>query len=358
MDKRRVEFISIAKAIGIILVVTGHCIKGQVGNFIYLFHMPMFFMISGYLYKSLELKNVQGFIVKKIKTIYGPYVLWNLIFLLTHNLFFEIGFYKEGELSLQKVDSWFVFLKDFFGIFMMTHMEQVTAPTWYLRVLFVASILYALLDIILKNHNRFRTMIGALLYGLSFVYYYTKPVNNSVVIYSVLICMALFFLEMGRIYKKYEIEKIYNPVIIVASFLTLFVLNKYGHINIVSLEFENPLYLMVVSLLGTYMIFGISKVFSSKSNYIKRAMIYVGDHTMIILVLHCFVFKLVNVIYMVTMKDQDALYQISNATTFVWAIVYIISGVAIPLIVELGTGKLKVYLRCKKRCKLIENITS
>lgn len=56
MTKQRVAFLDYAKAIGIILVVLGHVINTQ-GNilpsgkivlqYIYSFHMPLFFIISG-----------------------------------------------------------------------------------------------------------------------------------------------------------------------------------------------------------------------------------------------------------------------------------------------------------------------
>ena len=50
----RKAYIDILKGILIILVVVGHAVKGDtaVHQFIYWFHMPAFFMVSGYLYKE------------------------------------------------------------------------------------------------------------------------------------------------------------------------------------------------------------------------------------------------------------------------------------------------------------------
>lgn len=50
--KERETYIDIAKGIGIILVVIGHLhgINHIIHDFFYLFHMPLFFIISGYLY--------------------------------------------------------------------------------------------------------------------------------------------------------------------------------------------------------------------------------------------------------------------------------------------------------------------
>ena len=58
-DKSRNNFISIAKAIGIILMVVGHSgCPAIINSFLYIFHMPLFFILSGFFYKSKNLKDV------------------------------------------------------------------------------------------------------------------------------------------------------------------------------------------------------------------------------------------------------------------------------------------------------------
>lgn len=43
----RDHLIDVAKGIGILLVVFAHIYKGSCTDFIYLFHMPLFFYLSG-----------------------------------------------------------------------------------------------------------------------------------------------------------------------------------------------------------------------------------------------------------------------------------------------------------------------
>lgn len=53
MEKKRIDYLDIAKGIGIILVLVGHISKNdEINRFLYLFHMPLFFIISGMLYKE------------------------------------------------------------------------------------------------------------------------------------------------------------------------------------------------------------------------------------------------------------------------------------------------------------------
>ena len=61
-NQTRNNYISIAKAIGIILMVAGHSgCPALINNFLYLFHMPLFFVCSGYFYQDIrditKLKN-------------------------------------------------------------------------------------------------------------------------------------------------------------------------------------------------------------------------------------------------------------------------------------------------------------
>lgn len=54
--RKRIEWIDIAKGTAILAVVIGHTLgpyNGQFfGSLIFAFHMPIFFMLSGYLYHS------------------------------------------------------------------------------------------------------------------------------------------------------------------------------------------------------------------------------------------------------------------------------------------------------------------
>ncbi|AMR33835.1 hypothetical protein A0256_21535 [Mucilaginibacter sp. PAMC 26640] len=89
----RLNWIDYAKGVGIILVVFGHVLKGlntsklveptfyyYAINFIYSFHMPLFFMLSGYFFlASFNKRGTQLFIVNKLETIAYPFLIWSVI---------------------------------------------------------------------------------------------------------------------------------------------------------------------------------------------------------------------------------------------------------------------------------------
>ena len=53
VTKRRIEWIDIAKALGIFLIVLGHTLRaGKVHLIVYTFSVPLFFIISGLVFKK------------------------------------------------------------------------------------------------------------------------------------------------------------------------------------------------------------------------------------------------------------------------------------------------------------------
>lgn len=146
--KVRDESIDIAKGIGIILMIVGHCsfcfvdypwvIRG-----IYSFHMPLFFIISGFFIKeglSFQYK-------KELKRLILPYVVVSLFVILGQNirsLFFEKSF------------DWDICIGALYGsggpVFNW-HIPQNTAM-WFLLCLFFSRLLFMNVVLRCKESNR------------------------------------------------------------------------------------------------------------------------------------------------------------------------------------------------------------
>lgn len=56
---KRIEWIDVAKGIGILAVILGHCsLSRQIAWTIYSFHMPLFFIIGGLFFRNNMTLNV------------------------------------------------------------------------------------------------------------------------------------------------------------------------------------------------------------------------------------------------------------------------------------------------------------
>lgn len=80
MENKRIEWVDVAKGIGIVLVVLGHNkAPGYLINFIYAFHMPLFFFMSGLLTNPNRYKNAFKFLKSKFVKLIIPYIVFNAI---------------------------------------------------------------------------------------------------------------------------------------------------------------------------------------------------------------------------------------------------------------------------------------
>lgn len=74
--------VSYAKAVAIILMVIAHAGAPDFFNrFVTMFHMPLFFFMSGFCFKEKYLAAPVSFIKKRILGLYWPFIKWggNLI---------------------------------------------------------------------------------------------------------------------------------------------------------------------------------------------------------------------------------------------------------------------------------------
>lgn len=86
-QSRRKEYLDIAKGIGIILVVLGHCpsVYNPLKQWIYSFHMPLFFFVGGMVWNKSSHEKMgffsHDFIIRKIKRLLIPCFIWGLLYM-------------------------------------------------------------------------------------------------------------------------------------------------------------------------------------------------------------------------------------------------------------------------------------
>ena len=148
MSDTRNLALDIAKAIWIILMVVGHSgCPGYLCRFLYMFHMPCFFFISGYLLKEAHVDNLKSGIYRKAKSSYWPFLKWTLIFVAFHNVLAYCHIYSN-EYSLKQ------YAERVVRAFTMTGSEQLLGGFWFLISLFWASIGTLLYLALIKKYGR------------------------------------------------------------------------------------------------------------------------------------------------------------------------------------------------------------
>lgn len=134
MGKIRIEWLDGARGIAIFLVVLGHVLRGLPENairpgewvdfldsWIYSFHMPVFFFISGLFIESSAKRPLGKFIVLKLQTIAYPYFLWSIL--------------QESLRAVGGADT-------FSGLWKILYLPVM--QYWFFYVLFLLGLFYAL----------------------------------------------------------------------------------------------------------------------------------------------------------------------------------------------------------------------
>ena len=144
------KHINILKGLGIIAVVLGH-VGSPFVKIIYMYHMALFFFISGYLYNDKYEKNIFRYILKKIKSLYVPFVIFEIILLTLRNTLIRLHIYDISQVN--SINSFKDLSENLKYIITFNNMpgESMLGAVWFLKTLFYVSILYAIFNIVLKK---------------------------------------------------------------------------------------------------------------------------------------------------------------------------------------------------------------
>lgn len=120
----RNQTLDIAKGIGILLVFLGHSVwaGGLAFGTIFSFHMPLFFFISGMLFKPDQYVHICDILKKVFMALIVPYAFFNAIGLLTWWLSPRFPHDLNGVLS------------SLYSVFISCH-PRTNGPTWFLIAL-------------------------------------------------------------------------------------------------------------------------------------------------------------------------------------------------------------------------------
>ena len=78
--KTRIEYLDIAKAIGILCIIAGHMGIARIDKIVFTFHVPLFFLISGYFLDMSE--DIVLFTKKAARSLLIPYYFTGLCLIL------------------------------------------------------------------------------------------------------------------------------------------------------------------------------------------------------------------------------------------------------------------------------------
>ena len=343
---KKEKWISIYKAILIILMVIGHTTT-IFGGYIYTFHIAAFFLISGYLFKDDSKNSFVPYFEKKFKSLIIPFIINTFILTLIAMVMSNVSniFYSN------RIDSNIVYL---FLRYLNT--VDLAGALWFLPVLFFTEVSYKLLiDILktkkhkIKNVNVIAMVICFFIAIWGYTYYQAKEILPY---YLDIVMLSILLFSCGNNFKKIEnrIPNILNHIFFIISIFVIYVYkNKYWQfVNWPTRTFPNILTLLLISFAGAYIVYYISKLLSKIPTKIQ-ILSYIGDHTLPILSYHFLGFRLLfGILYVLNIVDvNQTLSVVPLYSNTIYGICTALFGIAFSLLLEYAYKKL-LKLNLKK----------
>jgi acyltransferase len=273
---KRIYWVDNLKVIGILLVMIGHMesINPYLAVYIYSFHVPLFFFISGFLFHPEKYQGPREFITRKIFTLILPYFFFCIpaygLLIIIENL---IGGKPFSYSSLFNV------------LFIIIHANAYyldsifNGPLWFLPCLFLVEIEFYLISFLKKG---IQLAVIVLLFGSGIILghrFEHLPWSFAASLTALLFYYLGFFLQE----KIPSLDDYFKPIIIILEViisLVFFYLN--GPIFMVSDNYGNNILYFILSAQAGIIFLTILTTYTKPNKLLS----YLGANTLIILGLH------------------------------------------------------------------------
>lgn len=308
--KKRIDWLDLAKLIGIYFVIMAHQPINQDVIFIFNgFAIPLFFFLSGI---TTSNKSVKEDIIKSARTVLVPYVCF---FVISYFIWWlPIEFYRHPETWNRDFTD--IILKPFVGLLVgfagnSSYSTMVNSPLWFLPCFFWTKVIDTLVNAV-KNKTVYR-ILNVLIFALSIVLF---KLNLNVGPFRILIQAILLYpiLLCGKFFKKYllkyftdETLSIKKRLVIFIEFavsLALFALRTYleKKLNIVSIYmgFQGSwLQCLFGAITGVWAVISFSRLIGRSPKVLRtlsqNTLTILGFHIVIYLYLIIFLDKVLNI---------------------------------------------------------------
>lgn len=328
--QERVHWIDITRGIAIIAIVLGHVFtSGNLWRYVFSFHVPIFFFISGYCFSYK--KDMNLFLKEKTDKIVIPYLVFSSLsicaFFLASLVLPQIKEILDCNLGKN--------LRCMFYGTSKPAIMKYNQPLWFLPCYFCVSIIAYIVERIggwTKHRNIIR--IVAVVIGILTGIFFKHHENISLPWHLETAFSMLVWFEFGNLTRECDLLRLFSSSKLKTLFLAAFCLILgivFELLNVRTVGVRNEHYgiIWIYYLSAASTIIGICLISVLKRE--SRIVEYLGRNTLIILVLHKFPIVLFQEILGVTRNAMN-----SNNGVVVYVCGILITTVSIGLSLLIG----------------------
>lgn len=277
--KKRIEYIDIAKGILILFVMFGHLYKISLINFqevrnlvpiyynirewIYTFHIPAFFIITGILLDANKISELsfKQFLKKKVKSLLIPYIILEMVAAIV-----QMFIYGTNNITFKS------------AIYSLITLKNPTVVNWFLLALFFSEVLFWFCIKIKKQ---------ICLIGLIIVNLLATHLFSDFGYYMNFICRILVgtsFIIIGNLIKRNNINFGNKKFLVGSAIISLISLLWSNNIDLYYCNIGNPIIYIIASISGSLLILSVSKLIDIPilKYFGRNSLIILGTHQLII----------------------------------------------------------------------------
>lgn len=274
----RLKEYDILKGIGIILVLLGHTgISGLPYNFIYAFHMPLFFFASGCFYKQ---RDPLTFLKKKAKGLLLPHLFFAVCFFVLSVALDSIHLYsltaglKTTLASINPFDE---------------HCWVLYRTIWFLLCLFEVCIMYYIIDSF--NCNIGLKMLWITM--LSLLGYILHCRSDYQCFFLDSACSCTLYYALGHYFRNTKLDEQQPKISYLMFFgLTLLVMIAILRPNVAFVRNKYPFYLPILAVTSIVNLFYVIMYCQFYAIRLSTCLSWLGDNSLAILGVHSFFYYL------------------------------------------------------------------
>ncbi len=271
----RLSYIDLAKAVGIFLMVLCHgVVPAGFDHWVHAFHMPLFFLVSGWCFSANRHPNFGKFIQSRAKSLLLPYLFWSVVIFFGWQLFYQIT-------NPAKCYPLTGFL--YHAGYNNAAYSPFCAVQWFLTCMFFTQVL-ALITLKLTKEKPLPTLLaamglGALGWGCSYL-----PLRLPLSL-DVAFMACLFFLFGWALAKVKNQKNLFHPLCVLVYWgagTALALIN--GSVNMRIMSYQNPLVFALGGILLSMGVLGGCVLLANR--YAPPFMVWIGKNTLPILMLN------------------------------------------------------------------------
>lgn len=288
--QNRFDYIDLAKALGMFTIMWGHIAMGISVTFVYSFHIPLFFLMSGMVFVKDKYSNVGSFVRRRVQTLIIPYLIYSFI---TWGIWAAFSYATHAHVN----SYWAPLLQTFIAQGSEGYLVH-NVPLWFVPCLFVIELVYYW---IAKLPDVWNVVVCLLLAAAGYVLVnYCNFFDFTTLPWSIEVAMmALIFYSIGNLFVKHIGHETFKtlvlkrPLISIGFVIALFFIVYWGgalngKVSMGHAHINNPFLFYPIGCLGTFAMLSLTMLLSSwvRETIIGNSIKWFGQNSFIAMAIH------------------------------------------------------------------------